>query len=94
MFWILGTTVIGMCIGYLLRNRQNLFSHIRRLILWIIYLSLFAMGLSVGSNDLVMDNLGGLGVRAIVISLVGTVGSVFLSWLLYRYLFVPGKKRD
>ena len=94
MFWILGITVVGICIGYWSRRHRKLFAYIRRLIMWVIYLLLFAMGLSVGSNDLVMDNLGGLGVRAIVISLVGTVGSVFLSWLLYRYLFVPGKKRD
>ena len=93
MFWILGITVVGMCIGYLLRNRRKLFSHIRHFILWVIYLLLFAMGLSVGSNDLVMDNLGGLGIRAIVISLVGIAGSVFLSWLLYRNLFVSDKKR-
>lgn len=93
MFWVLGTMVAGICMGYLFRNYRKLFFHIGRLNMWIIYLLLFAMGLSVGSNDAVMDNLGGLGLRAIGIAMAGIAGSVLLSWLLYKYFFVSGEER-
>ncbi len=93
MFWVFGTMIAGICIGYLLRNRRKLFFHIGRLNMWIIYLLLFAMGLSVGGNDAVMDNLGGLGLRAIIIAMAGIAGSVLLSWLLYKYFFVSGEER-
>lgn len=93
MFWVLGTMVAGICTGYLLRNRRKLFSQIGRFSMWIIYLLLFAMGLSVGSNDVVMSNLGGLGLRAIIIAMAGIAGSVLLSWLLYKYFFVSGEER-
>ena len=77
----------GVLIGYILRNIRA----IPALVSKIIFLLLFVMGLSVGSNPQVIQGLGTLGLLGIAISVVSIAGSVFLSWIVYRHLF---KKED
>jgi hypothetical protein len=45
------------------------------------------LGLSVGSNDQIMQNLSSLGVEALVISLAGCLGSALAAWFIYKYFF-------
>ena len=77
----------GVLIGYILRNIRA----ISKINIYIIFLLLFVMGLSVGSNPQVIQGLGTLGLLGIAISVVSIAGSVFLSWIVYRHLF---KKED
>ncbi len=92
MFLVVGIMAAGICIGYLFKTKRALLLRVGKLNMCIIYVLLFFMGISVGHNETVMNNLCGLGAQAVVIAFAGTMGSVLLAWLLYRYLFMPRKK--
>ena len=89
MFGVMIVMLSGVLIGYILRNIRAIPALVSNI--YIIFLLLFVMGLSVGSNPQVIQGLGTLGLLGIAISVVSIAGSVFLSWIVYRHLF---KKED
>ena len=91
MFGVMIVMLSGILIGYILRNIRAIPALVSKINIYIIFLLLFVMGLSVGSNPQVIQGLGTLGLLGIAISVVSIAGSVFLSWIVYRHLF---KKED
>lgn len=91
MFGVMIVMLSGVLIGYILRNIRAIPALVSKINIYIIFLLLFVMGLSVGSNQQVIQGLGTLGLLGIAISVVSIAGSVFLSWIVYRHLF---KKED
>lgn len=87
MFGVMGVMIIGICIGYALRSQKKIQPLIGKITLYIIFFLLFFMGISIGNNEEIINNLGGLGIQAIIISVAGTGGSVLFAWLLFRTLF-------
>lgn len=90
MFGVMIVMLSGILIGYILRNIRAIPALVSKINIYIIFLLLFVMGLSVGNNPQVIQGLGTLGLLGIAISVVSIAGSVFLSWIVYRHLF---KKR-
>lgn len=78
---------IGIGIGVLMKKRTTFISFADRLITYAIWLLLFLLGLSIGTNETVVRSIGQLGVQALVISVLSVVGSVLLSYLLFVALF-------
>ena len=74
MFSVMGFMLAGIFIGYFLKQQKKLFKIIGKLNMWIIFLLLFSMGLSIGNNKR-------------IIGLAATAGSVLLSIPLYKFLF-------
>ena len=91
MFGVMIVMLSGILIGYILRNIRAIPALVSKINIYIIFLLLFVMGLSVGSTPQVIQGLGTLGLLGIAISVVSIAGSVFLSWIVYRHLF---KKED
>lgn len=91
MFGVMIVMLSGILIEYILRNIRAIPALVSKINIYIIFLLLFVMGLSVGSNPQVIQGLGTLGLLGIAISVVSIAGSVFLSWIVYRHLF---KKED
>lgn len=91
MFGVMIVMLSGVLIGYILRNIRAIPALVSKINIYIIFLLLFVMGLSVGGNPQVIQGLGTLGLLGIAISVVSIAGSVFLSWIVYRHLF---KKED
>lgn len=91
MFGVMLTMLCGILAGYLLRHFKSIPAFVSKVSIYIIFLLLFVMGVSVGSNPQVIHNFGKLGLLGVVIALVSTVGSVALSWVVYRSLFKPHK---
>lgn len=87
MFNIMGFMIAGIFIGYFLRQYKKLFRITERINIWIIFLLLFSMGLSIGNNKEIISSLSQLGSAAIIIGLAATAGSVLLSIPLYNFLF-------
>jgi len=48
---------------------------------------LFLLGISVGANDAIVNNLTTLGGQAFLIALAGTTGSVLAAWGVYHFFF-------
>ncbi len=68
MFTIISIMFIGIGIGYLMRNVQML-QKVEKSASLTILLLLFVLGVSIGSNRLIVDNLGRFGRQAAVIGL-------------------------
>ena len=67
MFTIISIMFIGIGIGYLMRNVQML-QKVEKSASLTILLLLFALGVSIGSNRLIVDNLGRFGWQAAVLA--------------------------
>ena len=74
MFTVIGIMFAGIAAGYLLRKIE-LLQKIGKPISYTILLLLFLLGISVGANKDIVDNLATLGGQAFLLALAGTVGS-------------------
>ena len=86
MFTVIGIMFAGIAAGYLLRKIE-LLQKIGRPISYTILLLLFLLGISVGANKEIVDNLATLGSQAFLLALASTAGSVLAGWGVYHLFF-------
>ena len=82
MFVILVFMFAGILSGYLLRKIRIGF--INGAILTLIWLLLFLLGVEVGFNDQVIRKFGTLGIEAVIIAALATLGSIAGAGILLR----------
>ena len=92
MFTIISIMFIGIGIGYLMRNVQML-QKVEKSASLTILLLLFVLGVSIGSNRLIVDNLGRFGWQAAVLASLGITGSMLASLMVFHLFFKKGEKR-
>ncbi len=80
----------GMLAGYLFRNQKWISKPVGTIITWAIYLLLFLLGITVGTNETIINNLDKIGLNALLLTIGAVTGSVLVSWFTYTYFF----KRD
>lgn len=81
--------ITGIAIGYLFRHFTCL-RKTEKTISLTIFLMLFILGLSIGSNRQIIANLPNFGWQAAVISISATAGSILASWLVMKIFFSKG----
>lgn len=86
MFTVIGIMFGGIALGYLLR-KVELLQKIGKPISYTILLLLFLLGISVGANEAIVNNLATLGGQAFLLALAGTTGSVLAAWGVYHFFF-------
>lgn len=84
----------GVVLGFVLDKFPKIIQAIEKSISWAIYLLLFLLGISVGTNEQIINNLDSIGWQALVITIGGVVGSVLLAWLLYVLVFNKTKTEE
>jgi len=77
----------GMLLGFLLRAKQRIVSGNEKLITYAIYLLLFMMGVSIGSNEQIMNSLSTLGIVALIVSMGAIIGSILTGFLVFKLFF-------
>jgi len=77
----------GLLLGYILRDKDVFRGILESGINWVIYLLLFLLGISVGTRKEIIDNFSKIGFDAVLITLGAMVGSIFLAFILYKWLF-------
>lgn len=93
MFTIISIMFIGIGIGYLMRNVQML-QKVEKSASLTILLLLFVLGVSIGSNRLIVDNLGRFfGWQAAVLASLSITGSMLASLMVFHLFFKKGEKR-
>lgn len=86
MLIVIGLMVSGIILGYIFRQKN--LKVVQHLITYAIFALLFLLGISVGVNRDIMDNLGTIGVEALVITLGAVGGSILCAWGIYKYYFL------
>lgn len=86
MFNVIGIMLTGICIGYIFRKFEFLQKTEKSISCTIVAL-LFVLGLSIGSNHLIIDNLWRFGWQAAVLATAGLLGSMFAARIVYVLLF-------
>lgn len=92
MIAILLVLAAGILLGLLIVNYPKLHILNNNLLNYAIYLLLFLLGISVGTNREVIQNLDKIGLEAITIAIASITGSVLLSFLLFKLLFNHNEK--
>ena len=82
--------LLGVAIGYLMRNRTQI-KHVGSIIHIIIIFLLFFLGVAVGSNKQIVENFAAIGMDAFAIAMASTAGSILCGWFVY-YRFFKNKK--
>lgn len=78
----------GIAVGRLLRGRQTgIVSHIITVLIWAL---LFLLGVEVGANPKIISGLQTLGLEALILTIGGSIGSVFAAWLLWKQVSKGG----
>lgn len=85
MLIVIGLMICGIVVGYCLRKRNLRF--VSSFITIAIWALLFLLGIQVGSDRNIMDNLGLIGWEALILTLGAVLGSVVCAWLIYRFIF-------
>ena len=89
MLHIIAIMLFGVVLGYFFRNAKFTQKTEKTISLTIIAL-LFILGLSIGSNESIVNNLSTYGSQAAILAAFSLSGSILVSWMVYRYLFRKG----
>lgn len=75
---------MGILVGYVVRKQHT--EWLSKAITLLVWVLLFLMGIEVGGNERIMQSLPTLGVEALVVAVLATMGSCVGAWLLWRYI--------
>lgn len=84
MFIVVGILLLGVLLGYLLRPVE--LKWLNMLITLTILVLLFLLGITVGGNPQIMNNLGSIGLKATLIATAGLLGSVVAAKAIYAWI--------
>lgn len=94
MLIVLILMTAGIVIGMFVNKLPRLIKTVDKLISYAIYLLLFLLGISVGLNKKIIENLDTIGLKAVLITLGSVAGSVLVAWVLYRFWFQTEKTKE
>ena len=92
MITILMVLSAGVLTGFLLVGRPVWHRYNNKLLNLAIYVMLFLLGISVGTNREVIGNLGKIGYESVAIAMASMVGSILLSTFVFKLLFKQNAK--
>ena len=87
MIIVLLLMLAGIFIGWFLKHHPKLIKLNDQLILYAIYLLLFLLGVSVGLNKQIIQNIAKIGVQSLIITVGAISGSVIVLAIIYRFAF-------
>ncbi|MCL2154532.1 MAG: LysO family transporter [Leptospirales bacterium] len=86
MIEILIIMFAGIVLGFILRKKKYIIMLFDKLTSLSIYLLLFLLGLSIGNNEIIINQFSQIGINAILLAISGISGSVILSYFAYKFL--------
>lgn len=93
MFIIIAIMFAGVGIGYMFRQ-INFLHKTEKTITYTIFVMLFILGLSVGSNSMIVRNIGQFGWQAALLALFSLTGSILAAWLVSNLFFKKGGNHE
>lgn len=84
----------GILLGRIFRNHKKIIILSERLSDWSILLLLFFMGLTTATNQKVIDNIGGIGLLIVIITVGAVIGSLLAGLFIYIKFFKGGDEKQ
>lgn len=88
---VLAIMVLGIGIGLYVGNRPKIIKIVGILTSFAIFLLLFLLGIGVGTNDKIINNLHSIGLQALVLTVGAILGSLVCAYLVYKFFFLKTK---
>lgn len=85
-----GFIALGIPIGFALRKQKAVVHAVDKLTMWAIYILLFLLGVSLGTDENIISQAGGIGLKALIISSACVIGSALSAWLLSKVILKGG----
>lgn len=92
MFSIICTMLAGIGIGRFLHDGKFL-KNIEKSTSLTIAALLFVLGLSIGSNRLIVENLGRVGWQAAILAVLSLAGSIVAARIVFQLFFEKGEEK-
>jgi len=77
----------GVFIGFIFRRKRSVIVAADKIAGWSIYLLLFLLGSSIGTNQMIIANFVKIGFHSILLALSGISGSLFFSFFVFKLFF-------
>ncbi|MFI3280387.1 MAG: LysO family transporter [Rikenellaceae bacterium] len=90
MFIIIAIIIVGILIGTQIRSDKAP-AVTSKLLFIIVHVLLLVMGIVVGGNETIVNNLSTIGLKAFIITFGSFMGSVICAAIIYRYVFKRGE---
>jgi uncharacterized membrane protein YbjE (DUF340 family) len=84
---VLAIMVLGIGIGLIIGNRPKIIKIVGALTSFSIFLLLFLLGIGVGTNNKIINNLDSIGIQALVLTMGALLGSLICAYLTYKMFF-------
>ena len=78
---------VGIVIGIFVHKQVVIIQIVEKFTTYAIWLLLFLLGTSIGTNKVIVQNIGTLGIKAFILSFSAIAGSVIFAYFLYSYFF-------
>ena len=82
----MGIIGAGIPAGWVLRHHEGAKAVVGRVLTWAVWALLFLLGLSLGSDDVLLEQISRLGARAVIISSLSVLGCLISARLIGRRL--------
>ncbi len=89
---VIALFAVGIGIGWLMRDKEKTRKGVDAAVTWSVYLLLFLLGISVGTNDEIISNFSRIGYKAFWLTFGAVAGSVLLAKVVYQFFFKSGNE--
>lgn len=87
MITVIIIMTLGIILGRILFKRNIKLHFVEKLTSYSIYLLLFLLGVSVGTNRLIIENFHKIGLTAVILSISAIAGSILLVFIVNHFFF-------
>jgi uncharacterized membrane protein YbjE (DUF340 family) len=78
---------LGIIVGLLLRKKIVLLQTLDKSVNYVIWVLLLLLGISIGVNKTIVNNLGTLGAQSLLLTFFIVSGSLLSSVIVFKYFF-------
>ncbi|MCT4602455.1 MAG: lysine exporter LysO family protein [Marinifilum sp.] len=87
MITVLVLMTLGIAIGFFVGKFPKIIKGVDKMTTWSIYLLLFLLGIGVGLNEKIINNLHSIGLQALILTIGAVAGSLIFAYITYKLFF-------
>ncbi len=79
--------LLGTLFGLLIEKNKRIVNLTNKLLLFVIYLLLFSLGISIGKNKILIKIFFKVGLESLIIAMFGIMGSAIFAYIIQKTFF-------